>query len=161
MLEAAVILAAGVPAVVTDHRSRRIPNALVLATLAAGLGVGLWTGGLQGLAGAVGGAAVGLACLLPFYLAGALGAGDVKFMAALGSVLGPGDAFLASAAALVAGAVLGIAFVGWRRFAELPAAPDAAAIPDSPARALGRQMPYAAAIVAGALLVALDGIPGN
>ena len=38
---------------------------------------------------ALGGIAVGLAVMLPGHLIGATGAGDVKFFAALGTLLGP------------------------------------------------------------------------
>ena len=71
-----------------DLGSRRIPNWLALAGLIAGIGFnsflfewsGLWTA-LEGL---------GLAALLyfPMYLLRAMGAGDVKLMMAIGSMVG-------------------------------------------------------------------------
>lgn len=72
----------------TDLRSRRIPNALTGAAALAGIALHGWDGGLAGLGSAT------LACLiagslflLP-YIAGGMGAGDVKLMAALGAVSG-------------------------------------------------------------------------
>ncbi len=72
----------------TDVRARRIPNALTGAAVLAGFGLHCAVGGLADLGSAL------LACLvagglflLP-YLAGGMGAGDVKLMAALGAVSG-------------------------------------------------------------------------
>src|SRR5215218_9424819 len=75
--------------VVTDVRSRRIPNLLVIVLLGTGL-----TGALTGLSlahsllDALLGALAGLAVWLPFWLLGLLGAGDVKYFAAAASWVG-------------------------------------------------------------------------
>lgn len=71
-----------------DIRVRRIPNWLVLAGLVAGVGLNTflfeWAGLLFSLAG------LGLAFLVyfPLYLLRGMGAGDVKLMAAIGSMVG-------------------------------------------------------------------------
>lgn len=100
-----------------DGAARRIPNWLVLVGLFAGLacgGLAGWnlfpavTGG-TGFAMALGGALVGLACLLPFYALGAMGAGDVKLMAAVGTFLGPWQALGAVLLTFVAGGILALA----------------------------------------------------
>lgn len=81
-------------AVVSDVRSRRIPNALVLSGLALGFifqstapsGDGLfnsWWGGV-GVLKAFYGMLAGLGIFLPFYMLRTLGAGDVKLLAMLG-----------------------------------------------------------------------------
>lgn len=158
MLVAAVILVLGSVAIVTDYRSRRIPNELVLAGLAAACFLQARSTGVPGLADAALGAMVGLACLWPFHLLGAMGAGDVKFMAAMGALLGPGSALFAGGVALLAGALLALATLGWRHFAEFGTAPDAAPPADS-LRAVGARMPYAAAIVTGALVTSLVRLP--
>lgn len=105
----AVAAAVAVAACVTDVRWRRVPNALTLPALAAGvLAHGLWSGGLGPL-GALGGAAVGLAVFFPFFALGGMGAGDVKLMAALGAWIGaPAIGWTALYCAL-AGGVLGLA----------------------------------------------------
>jgi prepilin peptidase CpaA len=70
----------------TDLKWRRIPNWLTLPALPVGIlaqsvyGSGFW----QGLAGAV----VGFLALLPLFLLGAGGAGDVKLFAVVGSFVG-------------------------------------------------------------------------
>ena len=69
-------------------RYRRIPNVFVLATLFCGLLVNGIFGGLGGVAASVGGCLFGFALMLLLHVFGAMGAGDVKLFAAIGSVLG-------------------------------------------------------------------------
>ncbi|MDI6869855.1 MAG: A24 family peptidase [Bacillota bacterium] len=100
-------------AVVSDVRSRRIPNLLTFPGLA--LGLLLWTaeagwdGLLEGLAGAATGAAL---LFLPFALGG-LGAGDVKLMAVVGAFGGVTLVIQAFFTAALAGG-LASAFLLWR-----------------------------------------------
>ena len=89
-------------ATVVDIRVRRIPNSLT-ATM-AGIGVGLAASGVSGisLGASVAGFLLGLALMLPGHVLGATGAGDVKFMAAVGAIVGPAlvvSAFLFTAVA--------------------------------------------------------------
>jgi len=71
-----------------DVRYRRIPNVLVLATLFGGLVLNLSFAGPWGLLMSVGGCALALLMMLVLHVLGAMGAGDVKLFAAIGSVLG-------------------------------------------------------------------------
>lgn len=74
-----------------DIRFRRIPNWLVLAGLVLGL---VWNGfsdGLAGLGYALAGLGTGFALYFPLYLLRARGAGDVKLLAAAGSIVGPAN----------------------------------------------------------------------
>ena len=80
--------AAGVAAVI-DISSRRIPNWVTFAAFFAGVGLNAWLAGPSGAVLAVAGAALGAALLLPFYVIRAMGAGDVKLLAAIGALLGP------------------------------------------------------------------------
>jgi prepilin peptidase CpaA len=80
--------AAGVAAVI-DISSRRIPNWVTFAAFLAGVGLNAWLAGPSGAVLAVAGAALGAALLLPFYAIRAMGAGDVKLLAAIGALLGP------------------------------------------------------------------------
>jgi len=118
LVPALLLAALLVAAVVSDLRSRRIPNRLVLFGMAAGLllqatvtpGAGLLVQpfGALGLTAGAGGLLVGLLCLLPMYALGALGAGDVKLMAMVGSFLGPQAVLGAVLSSLVAGGVLAL-----------------------------------------------------
>jgi len=76
-------------AAVLDLKYRRIPNWLTLGALCIGLGVQFSRSGASGIPVALAGAALGLVVLLPFYVMRAIGAGDVKLLAALGALLGP------------------------------------------------------------------------
>ena len=84
VLVALLLVAAG-----TDVRSRRIPNALVLAGAACGIGLSTADAGSAGLWQAVAGLALGTGVLLPAYAFGLLGAGDVKLFGAVGAFVGP------------------------------------------------------------------------
>ena len=71
-----------------DVRYRRIPNAFVLATLISGLTLNIVTGGLNGGLNSVGGCVLAFILMFMLHVFGAMGAGDVKLFAAIGSVLG-------------------------------------------------------------------------
>ncbi|HUP91896.1 MAG TPA: prepilin peptidase [Solimonas sp.] len=75
----------------SDWASRRIPNAaLVLLLVPAALALAINGQGLlgQGVWSSLGGMALAFGALLPGYVSGRLGAGDVKFAACLGLLLG-------------------------------------------------------------------------
>lgn len=94
---------------ISDVRSRRIPNRLVAALGIAGTIYALVVmPPLAGLRHSLGGGATGLAVWLPFWLAGVLGAGDVKLAAASGTWLGAAGMVEASLLAAVAGGVLAL-----------------------------------------------------
>ena len=101
-----VVLAAALVAAAIDLRSRRIPNALTLPVLAAGLLHAALVRGLPGLVDA------GLASLLlaaPYLLLFAFaggGAGDVKLMAAVGAWLGLAHGLLALVCVSLAGVLV-------------------------------------------------------
>ncbi len=71
-----------------DVRYRRIPNAFVLATLAGGLLINGILHGPGGVAASLGGCALAFGMMFALHLFGAMGAGDVKLFAAIGSVVG-------------------------------------------------------------------------
>jgi prepilin peptidase CpaA len=78
----------GLVGAVTDLRSRRIPNWLTFPTMLLGVALHLMVGGWKEGASSLFGL---LACgtvFLVFYLAGGMGAGDVKLIAAEASLLG-------------------------------------------------------------------------
>ena len=85
-----------------DLRTRRVPNALTLALAASGAG-------RVGVVAALAGGLVGLLLMLPGHLFGATGAGDVKLLAAAGTLLGPGAVVAAFVATAIAGGLLALA----------------------------------------------------
>jgi prepilin peptidase CpaA len=71
-----------------DVRYRRIPNAFVLATLISGLTLNIVSGGLNGGLNSIGGCVLAFILMFMLHVFGAMGAGDVKLFAAIGSVIG-------------------------------------------------------------------------
>jgi prepilin peptidase CpaA len=71
-----------------DVRYRRIPNAFVVATLISGLTLNLIMGGLNGGLNSLGGCVFAFILMFMLHVFGAMGAGDVKLFAAVGSVIG-------------------------------------------------------------------------
>jgi prepilin peptidase CpaA len=100
--------------VMSDLATRRIPNALTLSGMGAGLLLGGISAGPAGLAASAGGMLLAIALLIMPFALGGIGGGDVKMMAAVGSLTGP----RALLACLLVGMILGgLVAVGvlWRR----------------------------------------------
>lgn len=161
-------------ALVTDVRQQRISNTLILFALAAGVLVnligpqagirsaGLFTQapGALGLKGALLGALAGLVVFLPLYALRAMGAGDVKLMAAIGSFVGPATLVNVAMCVLLMGGVLAVGRMLWKGNSRkvlgnvgtvlLP--PFATGVPRfDPATQSADRMPYVLAIAAGLL----------
>jgi prepilin peptidase CpaA len=104
-------------AAVYDFRFRRIPNWLNLSGVILGLGLNTFCFGLHGGLRSFEGLVLALAVYLPFYLLRGMGAGDVKLMAAVGSLAGPSNWFCIFVFTSVLGAVAGVVLaMGKRRF---------------------------------------------
>jgi prepilin peptidase CpaA len=109
-----VVLALGLgTAVVTDIRTRRIPNWLTAGMAAAGFGIAVG-GGVVTPAQAGLGMLIGLMLMLPGHMIGATGAGDVKLMAAVGALVGSGSILRVFLYTAIAGGVFAL-FVAVRR----------------------------------------------
>lgn len=89
-----------------DFRARRFPNRAFLAASLAGVALSVATAGLSGLQQSALGLAGGFALLMPLTLMGAVGAGDMKLLAAFGSICG----WVAAAETLLFGFVWGAVF---------------------------------------------------
>ena len=145
-------------AVVTDTRTRRIPNWLTGAIAGAGFGLACGGGVVTPMQAALG-LGAGLLLMMPGHLIGATGAGDVKLMAAVGSVVGPNLVFRAFLYSAVAGGVLAIV-VALRRGRLAATLQDASRLVTSPAtvrtaiEAPGRanRFAYGPAIAVGTLV---------
>ena len=132
----AIAAVLGVAAVLEDVRRRQLPDWLTAMGAAGGLACAAWCGP-HGLGLATAGAIMGFLILLPFHRYGAMGAGDVKLMAAYGALLGPSGILLAALFGMVIGC--------------LSAAGRLLLNPRSPA------IPYVAAIVLGAWVSLVGG----
>jgi prepilin peptidase CpaA len=145
-------------AVREDILWHRIPNRLTLAAVLTGLSAACLSSGVEGGLAATAGAAVGGGMLLPLYLLGGLGAGDVKLMGAAGTFLGPAGALVAGFWTLVLGVLLALGVVIYSHFATVRSAPGESLKDGEPiaARTMAfvsvvrrQRFPYAAAIGAG------------
>jgi prepilin peptidase CpaA len=156
-----VVATSGAAAAI-DVRTGKIPNRLTAGV--AGLGLALTAGGLTGhsIAAAAIGGVIGFAMMLPRHVLGGTGAGDVKLVAALGTLLGPAGVFMAVLYGAVAGGLLAVGHAARRRrlgttfsrTARLVAAPvDAKKEIDG--AAVHSRFAYGPAIAIGAIAAAL------
>jgi prepilin peptidase CpaA len=117
-LTAGLLLLLLLAAALHDIHSRRIPNALVLTGVIAGVSFNSLlpegTGGLGAFA-SLAGMVAGLLLLLPLYLFRAMGAGDIKLMSMIGSFLGVAEVMHAFIYVLLAGGLLATGMIWARR----------------------------------------------
>lgn len=111
---AVVCPAAAAAAAWTDLRCHRIYNGMVLPLLLTGLVCQGLAGGIPALVQAVGGAALPL-LLLPLFLTGMLGAGDIKLLMALGAWLGVARSGELMVLAVLCGGGMAALMLAWRR----------------------------------------------
>ncbi|MFT5642670.1 MAG: prepilin peptidase CpaA [Janthinobacterium sp.] len=93
-------------AAISDLRTRRIPNRLILTGLIVSLTLQILAGGVAGMVAWGLGLLVAGSLFMLLYAMRAMGAGDVKLMAMAGAFLGPASAFGALLTTLVAGGLL-------------------------------------------------------
>lgn len=134
-----LMLAISIPIVVTDLRFRQIPNWASGILFLAGVSAAGFEHGLSGVLWSLGGAWAGLLAFLVFYALGGMGGGDVKLMAACGSLIGLRGLPVALVLAAAMGGIIAVATVLFARLRSKTA----------------ETIPYAPAIVAGSLLALL------
>lgn len=110
---ATAILCAGIAAVF-DLRYRRIPNLLTGPSILIGLLLHLVLGGWSQLGLSAAAAAIGGGLFLIFYLAGGMGAGDVKLMTAIACIAGYRSVLELLLTTLIAGGVFAVALALFR-----------------------------------------------
>ena len=99
-----------------DFRTFKIPNVLSVSGVVLGLIIQVISVGIDGLGQGLAGLGLALVLFFPLYLIGRTGAGDVKLLGAVGTLLGPERLLYALVSIIVAaGAVAAIyAVVAWR-----------------------------------------------
>jgi prepilin peptidase CpaA len=137
-----IAILVGLAATIDDLARRRIANWIPAAALAGGLGWQMGQNGWLGALYALGGTAAGFAVFLIFYLLGGMGGGDIKLMAGFGALLGAQQMLWASFYTALAGGLLALGVVGFRRLRQAAGktsaeAPGSESIPYAPAIALG------------------------
>jgi prepilin peptidase CpaA len=106
-----VVLSAGL----YDLRTRKIPNWLNLSGLILGLGLNALLLHGQGIVIALLGLGLSLLIYIPLYLVRGMGAGDVKLMAAVGSIAGPHNWLVIFIVTALLGGVVALIFVFFKR----------------------------------------------
>jgi len=143
-----------------DIRTRKVPNVITGPALLLGLGAHLAFGGTVAALSALGGALLAGALLFPGWLAGWMGAGDVKLMAAVGAWLGWPLSLFAVLSALVAGGLIAVLVAARRRHLGHTLLRAATLLPGLAGRVgrsgpaegkSGHYFPFALAILAGSL----------
>lgn len=158
--ENAILIAVLVIAAIFDYRFKKVPNIITFPAIAAGISMAFLEKGFMGLSVSIAGLIIGMALLYLPYAAGGMGAGDVKFLGAIGAIKGPWFVFIAFLATAIIGglmAIFRIAFVLKRadmrilgesvRTAFYTRSLSALEIPEY---ARKEKLPYAIAISAGA-----------
>jgi prepilin peptidase CpaA len=117
----ALVLIAATIAAVTDVWKFKVYNLLTIPLFVSGLLYHAVHGGAAGLAGSFFGALIGFGLMILLYAMGGMGAGDVKFVTALGAWLGlPLTLYVLGAGCVAAGAysaVLMVIGASWRETA--------------------------------------------
>jgi prepilin peptidase CpaA len=97
-----------------DLRHRRVPNRLIVIA-AAGGGILAACGGLCSLRSAAGGFLLGAALLFPAFILRMVGGGDVKSLAVLGLLTGPGLLWVSFLRGAAAGGLAAVMLLAVRR----------------------------------------------
>lgn len=101
--------------ILTDIKSRRIYNKVLIPFLLAGLAANFLTGGWQLLSDSLMGLLIGLAALIIPFARGGIGGGDVKLLAVIGGIKGPSFVLSTFLAGALAGGLLALIALVWKR----------------------------------------------
>jgi prepilin peptidase CpaA len=112
---ALILIALVLTAAFWDLKSRRIPNWLSLAGILCGIALNSFLYGFTGFKESVEGMGTAFAVYFLLYLIRAMGAGDVKLMAAVGAFVGPGNWFMIFLITAVLGGAIALVLMVWRK----------------------------------------------
>ena len=107
--------AVAVAAAVMDVQQHRIPNWITYPAIIGGVLLRSYYFGARGALSAVAGCLLAAGIVFVFYALRALGAGDLKLLAALGSLAGPEHAIYILLGTGVAGGILALIYAAYRR----------------------------------------------
>jgi prepilin peptidase CpaA len=149
-------------AAVIDAGSRRIPNTVCAATAAAGLVLAASGISNISLSSSLLGLTLGFVMMMPGYLYGSMGAGDVKLFSAAGALLGMGRIVPAFFFVAIVGGVLALGFA-WHRGRLARTVKQTAWLCSSPSAARDaiqsshehNRFPYGPAIAIGCVMAVL------
>ena len=109
-----IALALAITSAIFDVQQRRIPNRLTYPGIVAGLVLQTFLYGWRGSLSAIEGFLLLGGIMFMFYAVRAMGAGDVKLMAAIGSLVGPTHGYLVLLATAICGGILAIIYALYR-----------------------------------------------
>ena len=142
-----VLAGTGLFAAWSDVRYRRLPNWLAGLVAASGLAAAAWYGGLTVAASAALHAAIAFVIGVALYSRGIMGGGDIKYYTGIAAWFPMHLALRLLGSVSLAGFMLALGWLLWRRLSNRPA--DAQAGTDRD------KLPFGVAIAAGALLAVL------
>jgi prepilin peptidase CpaA len=108
-------LALSVAAAIMDVQQHRIANRLTYPAMLAGLLLRSFFFGWHGAVTALAGFFLAAGIIFIFYAVRAMGAGDLKLMAAIGAFTGPRNVLLVLVATAIAGGVLAVIYAVYRK----------------------------------------------
>ena len=142
-------LVVAIAASAEDLWRRRVSNVTTAGAFVAGVATQSWLLGLDGTWSALLGGVYGFVVFLIFYLLGGMGGGDIKLMAALGTIVGHEKIWLGAILTGILGALMALLYLSGRKAWEWlgPVPPE-----DKSGPAHKAYIPYAPAISGGMLL---------
>ncbi|PIE64839.1 MAG: hypothetical protein CSA26_06545 [Desulfobacterales bacterium] len=118
-LEDILLLFLAVSVIITDLSRHKIYNLQTYPVMAAGVLLHFWYAGYQGVLSCCLGLFTGFVLLLPFFFAGGVGAGDLKYLAAIGALKGWQFVLWAMFYTGLVGGVMAFSLIIWHgRFLE-------------------------------------------
>jgi prepilin peptidase CpaA len=103
-----------ISASLTDLNWNCLSNWQTYSAILLGFGLNFWHAGWEGLWWSLSGCGIGFALLFIFYLLGGFGAGDVKYLAAIGALKGTEFVIWTMAYSALVGGIMAFAVIIWK-----------------------------------------------
>ena len=114
MLTHCILFMLLISAGITDLKWNCIYNWQTYTAILLGLSLNFWHAGWQGLLWSFSGLVMGFVLLFIFYILGGFGAGDVKFLAAIGALTGVEFVLWTMAYSALVGGIMAFAAIIWK-----------------------------------------------